>query len=76
MNMVAVLIITAVLVGLAVFGLMIQILFSKERKFPNMHIGGNKNMLKNGITCAQSWDKIEQRNARKIEVEGLRLKKR
>lgn len=76
MNIITVVIIVSVLLGLAFFGLAIQIIFKKEHKFPNMHIGGNKNMLKNGITCAQSWDKMEQRNARKIEVESLNLKNR
>lgn len=61
------------LVALAFFGLAIQIIFKKTRKFPNMHIGGNKNMLERGITCAQSWDKSEQKKRDTIVVEELRL---
>ena len=71
-------ILTTILIGVALlaigfFGLAIQIIFKKDHKFPNMHIGGNKSMLENGITCAQTWDKIEQRKGRKIEYDGLRL---
>jgi hypothetical protein len=61
------------LLALAFLGLAIQVMFKSDHKFPNMHIGGNKNMLSRGITCAQSWDKIEQKNAKKIPYEGLHL---
>ena len=62
-----------VLIGLGLLGLAVQVIFKKDHKFPNTHIGGNKNMLSRGITCAQSWDKIEQKKGRKIKYEGLRL---
>lgn len=51
---------SVVLVGLA-----LQILFKKGGKFPNTHIGSNKYMKENGVTCAQTFDKIEQAKARK-----------
>ncbi len=47
-------IIAAVAVGLAVIGLGIQIFFSKKKKFPDNHIGANKNMRKLGIKCASA----------------------
>jgi len=53
-------IMSVVLVGLAM-----QILFRKGGKFPNTHIGSNKYMKKNGVTCAQTFDKIERAKARK-----------
>ena len=74
MNILPTILIVVALLALAFLGLGIQVFFSRKKKFPNMHIGGNKSMLERGITCATSWDKIEQRNARKIEVENLQLK--
>ncbi len=53
------------LVTLALFGLAITILLKKDGKFPNIHIGGNKHLKKQGITCAQTYDKIEQSKAKK-----------
>ena len=63
MEFLKLIIIVIVLLGLAVFGLAIQIIFKKSHKFPNIHISRNKKMKENGITCAQSWDKSEQMKA-------------
>lgn len=41
--------------------LAITIIIKKNGRFPNIHIGGNKEMRKRGIKCAQSQD----RDARK-----------
>jgi len=49
----------------AFVGLGIQTLLKKGGKFPNTHIGSNKYMKDNGVTCAQTFDKIEQAKARK-----------
>jgi len=56
----AVVILTLVLVGLA-----FSMLFRKDGKFPDTHIGSNKYMKENGVTCAQTFDKMEQAKARK-----------
>jgi hypothetical protein len=56
----AIVIMTLVMVGLA-----LQIIFKKNGRFPNTHIGSNKYMKENGVTCAQTFDKIEQAKARK-----------
>lgn len=61
------------LLAIAFLGLAIQVIFKSDHKFPNMHIGSNKNLSTRGITCAQSWHKIEQKNARKIPYKGLHL---
>lgn len=50
---------------LVVVGLAIQILFRKGGKFPDTHIGSNKYMKSKGVTCAQTFDRIEQAKARK-----------
>lgn len=60
-----------VLMVFVVLGLAVQTLLKKGGKFPNTHIGSNKYMKDNGVTCAQTFDKIEQAKARK----ELRFKK-
>ncbi len=74
MEIIQIIIIAAVLLAIAVFGLSIHILFKKSHKFPNFHVGGNKNMREKGITCVQSWDKLEQRKVRKeLQFKNLTL---
>jgi hypothetical protein len=50
------LIISAVLVGLALAGLAITILLKPKGQFPDTHISHNREMRKRGITCAQHTD--------------------
>ena len=75
MNILLTILIVVGLLALGILGMAVQIIFKKDHKFPNTHIGGNKNMISHGITCAQSWDKIEQKKGRKIMVENLKLKR-
>ena len=53
------------LVIMALLGLAVRILLKKDGKFPHIHIGSNKHMKQRGITCAQSYDKIEQAKAKR-----------
>jgi hypothetical protein len=50
------LIISAVLVGLALAGLAITMLVKPKGQFPETHISRNREMRKRGITCAQKTD--------------------
>ena len=50
------LIISAVLVGLALAGLAISMLIKPRGQFPETHISRNKEMQKRGITCAKRSD--------------------
>jgi hypothetical protein len=50
------LIVSAVLVGLALAGLAISILIRPDGQFPEIHISRNKEMRKRGITCARKTD--------------------
>lgn len=52
------------LVAIAFAGLAIRVLIQKQGKFPNLHIGSNKHMKERGITCAQTYDKMEQAKAK------------
>jgi len=65
MEVLKVVILAIVIMALAFVGLAITMLFKKGGKFPNTHIGSNKYMKDNGVTCAQTFDKIEQAKARK-----------
>lgn len=51
---------TAVIIGLAILGLGINIFFSKKKSFPNTHVKGNENLKKLGITCASGDKKNEK----------------
>ncbi len=55
-------VITLVIVGLAILLLGVQTFFSKRKRFPNTHVGGNKAMAKKGIFCVQTQDAMERRN--------------
>lgn len=65
MTMLIVMLLAVVIMALVVVGLAIQTLFKKGGKFPDTHIGSNKYMKDNGVTCAQTYDKIEQAKTRK-----------
>jgi hypothetical protein len=65
MAILKVVLLSIVIMSLVFLGLAIQTLMKKKGKFPNTHIGSNKYMKQNGVTCAQTFDKIEQAKARK-----------
>jgi hypothetical protein len=52
-----VLILSVIMMAIVAFLMSIKILFKKNGKFPNTHIGANKEMAKRGITCATSQDR-------------------
>lgn len=54
-------ILTLLIIAISFVLLAITIIIKKNGRFPNIHIGGNKEMRKRGIKCAQSQD----RDARK-----------
>jgi len=65
--MLKVLLLSIVLVAFVFIGFAIKILLEKNGKFPNIHIGGNKYLQEQGVSCATSQDKMERakvRNAR------------
>lgn len=65
MAILKVVVLAIVIMALVFLGLAVQTLLKKGGKFPNTHIGSNKYMKANGVTCAQTFDKIEQAKARK-----------
>ncbi|MFY9153443.1 MAG: hypothetical protein WAO52_15610 [Prolixibacteraceae bacterium] len=65
MEMLKVFLLSAGIMAFVFVGMSVKILLKKGGKFPNTHIGGNKNMKARGISCAQTYDKIEQAKVRK-----------
>lgn len=65
MAILKVILLTIVLMLMVVLGLALQILLKKGGKFPNTHVGGNKYLKSKGVTCIQTYDKIEQAKVRK-----------
>ena len=63
--MVKVILLSVVIMAIAFAGLALQILFKKGGKFPNTHVSGNKFLKSKGVTCIQTYDKIEQSKVKK-----------
>ena len=62
MEMFKTLLYTLLIIAISVALLSITIIIKKNGKFPNTHVGGNKNMRKRGIKCAQSQDRDARKN--------------
>ncbi len=60
MELLTIILLAIALVAIAFVGLAIQVLFKKKGKFPNTHVGGNSYLMKQGISCAKTQDRIEQ----------------
>lgn len=52
-----VLLLSIVLMAVVALLFSVTIIFKKNGKFPSLHIGGNKEMVKRGISCATSQDR-------------------
>jgi len=52
--------ITIILVGIALIGLSINMLFRRGGKFPETHISQNKDMKNRGINCYKAQEKFER----------------
>jgi hypothetical protein len=71
MEYLVVFLLAVVVMAIVTAGFGIRILLQKNGKFPNLHIGSNQHMKERGVTCAQTYDKMEQAKVRK----ELRFKK-
>ena len=56
--------VSVVILLIAVMAMAFRPLFLKKR-FPNIHIGGNKALRERGISCATSQDREAQNQAKK-----------
>lgn len=64
----SVMLLSIVLMAVVFVLLGLKILFKKNGKFPNSHIGGNKEMSKRGIYCATTQDRMAQRKNVKYKL--------
>ena len=67
MEVLKVILFAVALVSIAMFGMAIKILLKKGGKFPNTHVSGNGYLKRNGVYCAQTQDKLEQRKGMKAQ---------
>ncbi len=65
-----VLILSVILMAIIALLMSVRVLIKKNGRFPNIHIGGNKEMAKRGITCATSQDREARKKNKK---NGLQL---
>lgn len=57
-----------IIVAISIALLAIKIIFKKNGRFPNTHIGHSAAMRKRGISCVQSMDAMERKeNPHKIQ---------
>lgn len=74
MNFLLVLLMAVVLVALAIAAFAIRILVKRGGRFPNTHVSGNKYLRNQGISCAQTYDRMEQSKARqKVDFKNLKI---
>ncbi len=72
MEILKVILLAVALVAIGIFGMAVRIVFVKGGKFVNTHVGGNKYLKRQNVHCAQTQDKIEQRNAwRKVKYKKI-----
>ncbi|MFO7862975.1 MAG: hypothetical protein R6U85_03160 [Salinivirgaceae bacterium] len=55
------LLISIAMMALVFLALGVRVFFQKNGKFPHTHVGGNKELIKRGIYCAGTWDRIERK---------------
>ena len=65
-------ILTLLIIAISFALLAITIIVKKNGKFPNIHIGGNREMRKRGIRCAQSQDRDARKDNPMRVKEGSR----
>ena len=53
---------TLLIIAICVALLAIKVIIKKNGRFPNTHVGGNREMRKRGIKCVQSQDRDARRH--------------
>ncbi len=60
--MIQVILLTIIILSIALVGMAFNLIFRKKR-FPETHVGHNREMHKRGIVCAKTMHKMEQKKA-------------
>ena len=55
--MLTTILLTVIILVICVVLLAVKVIFKKEGRFPNTHVGGNKALGKKGIYCAKTQDR-------------------
>ncbi len=66
---------TLLIIAISFVLLAVTIIIKKNGRFPNIHVGGNKEMRKRGIKCVQSQDR-DARKHNSMAVEETKLYKK
>ncbi len=53
---------TTLILAICIVLLAITIIIKKNGRFPNIHVGGNKEMRRRGIKCVEAQDKDARRD--------------
>jgi len=74
MNVLIVIGIAVLMVGAAFALMAIRMLIKKGGKFPNTHVSGNKYLKSQGVSCATSYDRMEQQKVRQqVNLKNLKI---
>ena len=60
--MIKTLLLTTLIVAICMVLMAVTILIKKNGRFPNTHVGGNKEMRRRGIKCVEAQDKDARRD--------------
>ncbi len=71
MKILTIIIATIIIVLVAVVLLGVRIFFTKKKKFPNIHIGGNKMLKSKGINCATTQDRNAQKTNNRLDLNKI-----
>lgn len=63
MEIIKVVLMAVALLAIGMLGMAITMLVKKGGKFPNTHVSRNKYLKKQGVSCAQTQDRLAQREA-------------
>ena len=67
-NFWVILLLALIIVALCFIGLAIKILLQKNGKFPEIHIGRNKEMAKRDIHCVNTEDFLARKNYKRVDT--------
>lgn len=74
MTFLIVILLAVVLMAIAFAGFAVTILLKKGGNFPNTHVSGNQYLRSQGISCFQSYDRMEQAKVKqKINFSSLKI---
>lgn len=66
-----ILVLTILLMAVITALMAIRILLKKNGHFPNIHIGGNRDMARRGIFCATTQDRIARKDRKHLLKDTL-----